>query len=129
MEYKIEREPVSCHAKIFKSETGLNLIVYMKTSGTWHLYTPSEMNSNQPVHIDIELPEGWQKDGALQTPPTILSGGSEIYDGKQLDFEQNINPLSARRYVPSQYPVPGKIPKLNTRTKQTVWYIKSFSLF
>jgi hypothetical protein len=40
------------------------------------------------VSIEITLPEGFEKEGNLLTPPVIAAGAHEIYDGKVLEFTQ-----------------------------------------
>lgn len=85
-----ERKPVSCFMQLRQGEEEGSRQVYvaLETSGTYHVYTPSPVNVNEPVKIEIEFPEGVTKDGELQTPPVILYGGSEVYDGKRLSFRQ-----------------------------------------
>lgn len=85
------RKPVSCFANLIKSDSlSYRLHVSIKTTGTFHLYTPAAQNLNEPVRIEIELPEGFTLEGEMRTPPTTLCGSSEIYDGKLLVFEQKI---------------------------------------
>lgn len=64
--------------------------ITFRTRGTYHLYTQSAMNMNRPVKIEYTLPEGVELAGEMKTPPTLLAGGSEIYDGKILIFSQRL---------------------------------------
>ena len=92
---KAEQPPVSCFMRIIKDKEGDNcVLVSLKTTGTYHVYTSSPINVNQPVEIDIKFPEGVEKIGEMRTPPVTLYGGSEVYDGKLLTFEQKfkVNP-------------------------------------
>ena len=100
METKLaERPPVSCNARVYGDyENGKHRVhVTMETSGTYHVYTPSPMNVNQPVKIEIEFPDGLVKAGELETPPVIMYGGSEVYDGKLLYFDQPFTVESGRK--------------------------------
>ena len=87
-----EKLPVSCNSWAGKDRTGECVIgITFKTSGTYHLYTAAAVNTNDPVKIGFELPEGITLKGALITPPTIMKNGGEVYDGKMLLFSQPLN--------------------------------------
>lgn len=87
----VVQRPVTYFARLIKTDSlAYKLKISLKTTGSYHLYTPSEQNLNEAVKVEIELPDGFTLDGEMQTPPTTLCGGSEIYDGKLLLFEQSI---------------------------------------
>lgn len=87
----IARKPVECYANIiYMEERDYQVFVRIQTTGTYHVYTNAEQNLNEPVRIDITLPEGFLKVGDMELPPVTLAGGSEVYDGKMLHFKQRI---------------------------------------
>lgn len=88
---QIDKKPVTCQGRVMKDKEGYYATIYMETTGTYHLYTAAAVNMNEPVKIEFELPEDVTLKGDLETPPTIVKGGSEIYDGKVLKFVQKLN--------------------------------------
>ncbi len=91
LQYLHEETPVKYNARAFYNpELGYRHVeVYFRTLKDYHLYTNSPANDGMiPVSITFDWPNGISADGALQTPPVIMAGHHEIYDGKSLRFVQ-----------------------------------------
>jgi DsbC/DsbD-like thiol-disulfide interchange protein len=75
--------PVVVSAMVADRPGGKDLVIRIKMLAGWHIYGyVSEQDPYIPTTFDIELPEGWQKDGDMQLPrfrtePT----GTTLYEG------------------------------------------------